>query len=121
MLTIEALRWRGAREFKTEGTGRYSRSGNGKFKEERVGVEYVTTVGAGTMRISDWYLAAEEAVAREGKTELLATIEEYCRHHCAWLHTEEAIRQYALEVLCNEAYKHWTDLYGAPVALEEYF
>jgi len=48
--TMNELRLVQAKDFKAERTGRFYRAGNGKLKEETVGVEYFHTAGAGCLR-----------------------------------------------------------------------
>ena len=112
----------GVREFRCEGTHRMIRADNGKFVEERIGVEYVPTAGAGTLREEDWTRLAEEAVEREGKGVLLAAIMTYCEERCAWLRTYTALRKYALEILAGRDYEKWKDFHNPEVVeLEDYF
>ena len=112
----------GVREFRSEGTHRMIRADNGKFVEERIGVEYVPTAGAGTLRVEDWTRLAEEAVTREGRRALLDAIIAYVSARCAWLRTEKHQREYALECLATGAYKKWKDFKDPEtVNLADYF
>ena len=120
--TLEALRLVAAKDFKAEGTGRYYLAGNGKRKEETVGVEYFHTAGAGCLRADVWYQKAEEAVERENKGVLLTALISYCEEHCAWLTTYTALRQYSLEILADRIYEKWKDFHNPEVVeLEDYF
>jgi len=95
------LVWVGVREFQSVGTGKFYRAGNGRMKEETRGVEFVNTVGAGKMELSDWYMAMEAAVHRAGKTAVLAEKIERAKT-LAWLHTPADILHYALELMETE-------------------
>ena len=120
--TMNELRLVQAKVFKAERTGRFYRAGNGKLKEETVGVEYFHTAGAGCLRAEDWYQKAEEAVERENKGVLLAAIIAYCEEHCAWLTTYTALRQYSLEILAGRIYEKWKDFHNPEIVeLADYF
>ena len=99
--TMADLVWVGVREFQSVGTGKFYRARNGKMKEETRGVEFVNTVGAGRMELDDWYLAMEAAIHREGRTAALAEKIDRAKT-LAWLHTPEAIRRCALEMMERE-------------------
>ena len=120
--TMNELRLVQAKGFKAERTGRFYRAGNGKLKEETVGVEYFHTAGADILRAEAWYQKAEEAVERENKGVLLAAIIAYCEEHCAWLTTYTALRRYSLEILADRIYEKWKDFHNPEVVeLEDYF
>lgn len=107
--TLADLKWISVREFTSVPTGRFYRARNGKWKEETVGVEYITTAGAGRMPLNHWYMHVFEAIRLEGLTELYKQICDHVRAHCAWLHAEKEIGQYAAECLSSGAYLHWKD------------
>lgn len=73
--------------------------------------EYYET-DAGTFEPDEWKSLVSQAVAEEGKTELLGQIMDHCRTHCAWLNKDSEIEEYAMECLCGEAYKYWKDFGG---------
>ena len=100
---IEDLRWTGVSTFRTRGTGRYYPARNGKLTEERVGESFIPTK-FGEIPEDQWYELMEEAVRFEDKTVILDALIERCRS-LAWLHTEEAIRRYALELLAGGHYE----------------
>ena len=106
--SIDDLKWRFVLEYRSVGRGRFFKTSNGRMKEKTVGYEFVKTVGAGEIELSEWYEAMECAVKHEGKENLLTRIVDYCRR-LAWLHSEKAVRQYALECLSSGAYKAWED------------
>ena len=106
--TIEDLKQTGALEFRTIPTGTYITAGNGKRKMVTVGKEYVPT-HCGKIDKDEWCRLMEEAICKEGKNTLLLQIETYCRLHCAWLHTDQAVHEYAMSCLSSEAYRHWED------------
>lgn len=99
--SVADLQWRGVREGQAVPTGTYSKSSNGKTKPDMVYREHINTYGAGRMEIGEWFQQMEAAIEREGKTaELNAKIEE--ARSLAWLHTEKAAREYALESMGNQ-------------------
>lgn len=104
--TLEELKQAGCIEFRTIPTGKWIESGNGRKKMETRGVEYVTTK-AGRFEMSTWHKFLEEAVFCEEKTWLLNVLIGHVRAHCAWLHTNNDIRNYALECLSSGAYHSW--------------
>lgn len=107
--TLAELKWVSVREFTSIPTGRFYRARNGKLKEETVGIEHVKTAGAGRMPLDTWYQHAFAAIRREGKAELFEQICNHVREHCAWLHTEIDVMQYAADCLSSGVYHHWAD------------
>lgn len=106
--TIEQLRTTGPDEYRAVPTGRYVETRNGKRKELTEGREYKKT-GAGRFEKSEWISHMEKAVRQEGKTQLLKDIISHVTAHCAWLHTAEDRREYAIECLSSDAYMYWKD------------
>lgn len=94
--SIADLQWTGVREGQAVQTGTYSKSSNGKMKPDTRYAEHVQTAGAGRLEISEWFRLMEEAIVREGKSDELERRIKQARR-LAWLHTEEKIREYALE------------------------
>ena len=94
--SVDELQWLGVREGTSEPTGKFSYSRNGKMKEETKYVEYVKTIGAGRIRVSDWFILMEKAIEREGRTEELKKKIEETRSF-PWLHSEKERKEYALE------------------------
>lgn len=88
-------------------TGRQYRARNGKMKDETTCVEFARITTEEEMPMDEWYKRMDEAVEREGKTELLQAITDHCRKHCAWLRTEADVHKYALDVLSSGAYRNW--------------
>ena len=107
-MTIKKLKWKGSRQFREVPTGEYRKAKNGKMVRVTKGEEYIITTGYGEMLLDKWYKAMEEAVVLEGKIDLLEKIIEHCRK-LAWLRTETAIREHALECLSGENYKAWEE------------
>ena len=105
---IEDLKWASVLEFVSVGTGQFFKTSNGRVKEETVGKHVVHTAGAGNIELGEWCRLMEEAVRREGKTELLDRIVEHCKT-MAWLHSDSEIRQHALKCLSSKAYTSWED------------
>lgn len=106
--TLADLKEKSVREFKTHPTKSWYRSGNGKLVREHVGVEYVTTFGAGVLPEDEWYQLMENAIERERKTGLLDAIIARCGS-LAWLRTEKEIRRYAIDCLSGGSYERWED------------
>lgn len=106
--TIEDLKQTGAMEFRTVPTGEYITAGNGRRKMVTVGKEYVPT-RCGKLDKDEWCRLMEEAIREEDKNTLLFQIETHCRLHCAWLHTDQDVHEYAMSCLSSGAYKHWKD------------
>lgn len=103
---LKSLKQTGCNEFRSEPTGRWIETRNGKRKMETRGVEYVTTK-AGRFEREKWHSYLEEAVFCEDLTRLLNVIIGHVRAHCAWLHTNKDTRNYALECLSSGAYHSW--------------
>ena len=106
--SIAQLRTNGPDEFRTVPTGRYIMTQNGRRKEVTEGKEYKQT-SAGRFEKSEWIRHMEEAVLCEGKAQLLKDIISHVTTHCAWLHAAKERRDYAMECLSSDAYKHWKD------------
>ena len=51
----------------------------------------------------------KEFIEIAGKSELLKTVKDYCREHCAWLKTENDIENHAIDCLLLKAYEYWKD------------
>lgn len=89
-------------------TGLFTTNANGKRKEVLTYSEtYMTPSGPFTPK--QWKEKAMAAVKVDGKEDLLEKIKQYCGLHCAWLHQEDDIEEYALDCLCHESYKSWGD------------
>lgn len=101
------LEWRSSRLYRQEPTGSFTTNRNGRKVPITKGTEYVKTAAAGTMPLSEWYRRAETAVKNEGKDGLLKRIEDHCKRHIAWLHSDQEFHEYALECLSSKAYKAW--------------
>ena len=106
--SIEDLKQTSAMEFRAVPTGNWVISRNGKKKMETEGKEYIPT-RCGKFERSIWCRLMEEAIRESDKNTLLFQIEAYCRLHCAWLHTDQAVHEYAMDCLSSGAYKHWKD------------
>ena len=106
---LKDLRWTSSRLFRIEVDRMkgFRISRNGRRVPITHGVEYVKT-HVGEMTLESWYERMEDAVAKEGLSDFLQKIIEYCQR-CAWIHSEEERRKYALECLSSEAYKAWDD------------
>lgn len=92
----------------TEGIGQYEITRRGTRREITRFVErYVTP--AGIFLPEEWENRVMTAIETAGEIEILESIKEYCRIHCAWLHKEKEIEEYAMECLCSRAYRAWKD------------
>lgn len=100
--------WIKSRVGRSEGTGEYEITKRGTRREKTRYVErYVTP--AGTFLPGEWRKRAMAAIEAEGGLALLTRVKEHCREHCVWLRTESELEEYAMECLCNGAYRHWKD------------
>lgn len=103
--TLEDLRATGVNLYRAVPTGRKIMMPNGREKMVTVGMFFKQTK-LGQIERGKWYRLLEEAVLKEEKTDLLnAIIEEAGK--LAWLHTEQEIREHALECLSSGAYRAW--------------
>lgn len=93
---------------RAERTGQYEITRRGTRREITRLVERYETPD-GTFLPEEWKKRAMAAIEAEGEIELLESIKEYCRAHCAWLHKEKEIEEYAMECLCSRAYRAWKD------------
>jgi hypothetical protein len=57
----------------------------------------------------NYYPLMKEFIEIAGKAELLKTVKDYCREHCAWLKTENDIENHAIDCLLLKAYEYWKD------------
>ena len=93
---------------RSEGTGEYEITKRGTRREKSRFVErYVTP--AGTFLPEEWKKRAKAAIEAEGELSLLERVKEYCRGYCTYLHTENALEEYAIECTCSRAYRYWKD------------
>ena len=106
-LSIAELKMTSVPTVRAVPTGRQYRASNGKMKDETICVEYARITTREEMPMDEWYKRMDEAVEREEQTALVQAITDYCRKHCAWLRTEAALHNYALDVLSSEAYRNW--------------
>ena len=107
MPSIEDLIWTSSRQYRVEPTGTYTTNRNGKRVPVTKGVEYVKTTGAGEMPIDKWYKLMAAAIKEEGKQELFEKVREHVKTHCAWLHKDQDVTEYALECMSGEVYETW--------------
>ena len=105
------LRQYAADEFRAEPTGDYTLNRKGKRVPVTRGVFYITTP-VGRFQEDKWCDLTEEAVRREGKTELYEAIKSHCKAHFPWLRTEKMLRRWALDCLTGGAYEYWDDFKG---------
>lgn len=105
MIEDYAIRMRTAQAVPT-GTYEITRRGT-RRAVTRLAVRYQTPVG--TFSPEEWKKHASAEIEKDGKTELLDAVKRHCKRHCAWLHTETELEEYALECLCSSAYRVWPD------------
>lgn len=89
-----------------EKTGNYEITRQGTRRTVAKFVERYETP-TGVFLPKEWKKKALEVIEAEGEMKLLENITKYCREHCAWLHEEEKIKEYAMECLCSRAYRYW--------------
>lgn len=89
-------------------TGKYERTRRGNLKPVLTYAEMYDTP-AGMLSPGVWKEKAMAAVRAENKTDLLEKVKKHCENHCAWLHGEDEIEEYALSCICSYAYKSWSD------------
>lgn len=63
----------------------------------------------GNIEDINYYPLIKEFIEIAGKSELLKTVKDHCREHCAWLKTEKDIENHAIDCLLSKAYEHWKD------------
>lgn len=97
-----------SRAGRAESTGEYEITRRGtRRKKTRFAERYVTP--AGTFLPEEWKNRAKAAIEAEGELSLLERVKEHCRGHCAWLHTESELEEYAIDCTCSRAYRAWKD------------
>ena len=72
------------------------------------GISYKKTL-FGDIEDCHYYSLVKELITLAGKSELLKTVKDYCREHCAWLKTENDIENHAIDCLLLKAYEYWKD------------
>lgn len=93
---------------RSEGTGEYEITKRGTRREKlRYAERYETP--AGSFLPEEWKKRAMAAIEAEGEIDLLGEIKAYCKEHCAWLHTEKELEEYAIDCICSRAYRYWED------------
>lgn len=93
---------------RAEPTGQYTITNRGTRKPiTRYVHRYHTPMGE--FEPEEWKKRALAEIEAENKKELLESIKDYCREHCAWLHKEKDVEEYAIECLCSRAYRQWKD------------
>ena len=93
---------------RAESTGQYMVNRRGNTKAITKYVErYETPMGEFLPEI--WREEAKEEIKAAGEMELLEQVKEHCRNHCAWLKKENELEDYAINCVCNRAYRAWKD------------
>lgn len=70
---------------------------------------YIMQTQFGSIEDINYYPLMKEFIEIAGKSELLKTVKDYCREHCAWLKTEDDIENHAIDCLLSKAYEYWKD------------
>lgn len=77
--------------------------------------EYYKT-NAGEFEPEQWRLKLTEAINYAEENELLQIIKEHCKKHCAWLHTDPEITDYAMDILAGRIFlcgnSSWQDVWN---------
>lgn len=83
----------------------------GKDSSGRNVYKYITEYKTdnGTFVPEKWKEKTMKAIMAAGEMELLEKIKNYCRKHCAWLHKESELQEYAMECLVSRSYLYWND------------
>ena len=106
MYSIADLRGISVPEYRAVPTGKTYLNRFWKPCRETAGKEYLKT-SAGEFELSEWYDLMRDSVKEEGKEELFSLILENVSKDCAWLKTDRAREEYALECLSSLAYLAW--------------
>lgn len=61
----------------------------------------------GKLTPEEWRMRIQTEIEQSGETQLLEKLKEYCRRHYAWLHDEEEICNYAMNILAGRFYRRW--------------
>lgn len=94
-------------------TGAYeiTRQGN-----RRAVTEYaeIYETDAGMLSPEQWRNELSKAIEADKESDVLEIIADHCRTHCAWLHKEADILDYAMEILASRVFlcgnEHWKDV-----------
>lgn len=84
------------------------------------GISYKKTI-FGEIENSVWYKLAKQIIIISGNEQFLERVKDYCREHCAWMHKEQEIEEYAIECVMNEAYMAWEDFETTPIETTKWF
>lgn len=84
------------------------------------GTNYKKTL-FGEIEYSVWYEIAKRIIVLSGNEDLLERVKAHCREHCAWIHKEQEIEEYAIECVMDEAYMAWEDFEAAPIETAKWF
>jgi hypothetical protein len=98
---------------RSEPIGRYEITSKGNRRQVNLFKEiYVTDMGE--MSPERWKKELMNAIIAEKETDILEVIKEHCRNNCAWLHTEEQITEYSMQILANRTFlcgkDNWKDV-----------
>lgn len=94
-------------------TGTYELTRRGNRRDvTRYAVIYETD--AGMFSPEQWRDELSKAIEADKESDVLGIIADHCRAHCAWLHKEDDIFDYAMEVLASRVFlcgnEHWKDV-----------
>ena len=78
---------------------------------------------AGELSPEQWRMELSRAIEAGGESDVLEVIKEHCREHCAWLHKESDILDYAMDILASRVFlcgnECWKDV--ADKVKDKYF
>lgn len=90
---------------------------SGEYRLNRLGRKVSINVGhnefvtdAGIFSEEEWRKKVKETIQEEGETDIFNIIIQHVKNNCAWLHKENDIHNYAMEIITNRSY-----LSGYPV------
>lgn len=96
------------REGRSEPTGEYEITKRGTQRRKYRYVSRMKTP-VGVLLPEVWKQRAMAEIEAAGEMDLLERIKEYCRERCGWLRKEAEVEEYAIECLCERAYRYWED------------
>lgn len=78
---------------------------------------------AGELSPERWRMELSKAIEADKESDVLEVIKEHCREHCAWLHKEADILDYAMNILASRSFlcgkECWKDV--ADKVKDKYF
>lgn len=91
---------------------------SGTYKTNRLGrkvpvMKYLTEfeTDAGMFTEDEWRIKIAEVIKKEGETDKLNIIINHCKKNCAWLHDEQDILDYSMDILAKKSYLSGYDVW----------